>query len=57
MTLETVKLIFPSLNQLWAFVREGKINYKEFNTADFSLTCDCAASDLKLAKEKFGAKT
>jgi hypothetical protein len=57
MTLENITLIFPSLNQLWAFVREGKINYKEFSAADITLMCDCAPSDVTLAKEKYGATT
>jgi len=57
MTLEKAVLIFPSLNQLWNFVREAKINYKEFDAATSTLICDCSKSDIDLAKEKYGAKT
>ena len=57
MILENITLVFPSLNQLWAFVRDGKINYKDFSAADFTLMCDCAPADVTLAKEKYGATT
>jgi len=55
MTLEKVTLVFPSLSQLWEFVREAKINYTEFSAADFSLLCNCNQADVELAKEKYGA--
>ena len=55
MTLEKITLVFPSLNQLWGFVREAKINYSEFNAADFTLLCNCSEADLEVAKEKYGA--
>jgi len=55
MTLEKIIFVFPSLNQLWAFVREAKINYTECSTADFTLVCNCNSSDVQLAKEKYGA--
>jgi hypothetical protein len=55
MTLEKITLVFPSLNQLWGFVREAKINYTEFNAADFTLICNCSQSDFDVAKEKYGA--
>ena len=55
MTLEKIIFVFPSLNQLWAFVREAKINYTECSAADFTLVCNCNSSDVQLAKEKYGA--
>jgi hypothetical protein len=55
MTLEKITFIFPSLNQLWGFVREAKINYTECSTADFTLVCNCNPSEVQLAKEKYGA--
>ena len=55
MTLQHITLVFPSLNQLWGFVRDAKINYTEFNAADFTLVCDCDQSDIELAKEKYCA--
>jgi hypothetical protein len=55
MTVNKITLIFPSLNQLWQFVREAKINYTEFNAVDFSLVCNCNQADVELAKRKFGA--
>ena len=55
MTHEKITLVFPSLNQLWGFVREAKINYSEFNAADFTLLCDCSQSDFEVAKVKYGA--
>ena len=56
MTPEEITFVFPSLNQLWAFVREAKINYTECSAADFTLICNCSVSDVQLAKEKYGAK-
>ena len=55
MTLEKITFVFPSLNQLWGFVREAKINYTECSAADFTLVCNCNSSDVQLAKEKYGA--
>jgi len=55
MMFEKITLVFPSLNQLWGFVREAKINYKEFSATDFALVCDCNSSDIELAKGKYGA--
>jgi len=55
MTLEKITFIFPSLNQLWDFVREAKINYTECSTADFTLECNCNVLEVQLAKEKYGA--
>jgi len=55
MTLEKITLTFPSLNQLWEFVRETKMNYTEFSAADFSLICNCNQADVELAKAKYGA--
>jgi len=55
MTFEKITLVFPSLNQLWGFVREAKINYKEFSATDIALVCDCDTADVELAKEKYGA--
>ncbi|MGZ3845847.1 MAG: hypothetical protein ACXVLT_05365 [Flavisolibacter sp.] len=57
MTLEKIVLIFPSLNQLWNFVREAKINYTEFDAATSTLICNCSKPDIELAKEKYGART
>lgn len=56
MTPEKITLVFTSLNQLWNFVREAKINYSEFSAADCTLVCNCSKSDVELAKEKYGAK-
>jgi len=55
MTLQKVTLIFTSLNQLWGFIREAKINYTELIERDFTLICDCTSSDIELAKQKYGA--
>lgn len=55
MTLEKITLTFPSLNRLWEFVREAKMNYTEFNAKDFSLVCNCNPADVELAKQKYGA--
>ena len=57
MTTEKITLVFPSLNQLWSFVRDAKVNYLEFRDADFSLVCNCNEADIELAKEKYGART
>jgi hypothetical protein len=57
MTLQHVVLVFPSLNKLWDFVREARVNYTEFNATDFTLACHCSESDIELAKEKYNAKT
>jgi hypothetical protein len=56
MITENVSLVFPSLNQLWGFVREAKINYTECISMTLTLVCDCQQSDITLAKEKYGAK-
>jgi hypothetical protein len=55
MALEKITLVFPSLHQLWNFVREVKVNYKEFSPVDFTLVCDCNQYDVDLAKVKYGA--
>jgi hypothetical protein len=55
MALQKVTLVFPSLNQLWGFVREAKINYEEFIEKSFTLVCNCHQLDIDLAKEKYGA--
>ena len=55
MTLEKITLNFPSLNLLWAFVRDAKINYIEVNTGKISLDCNCNPADVQLAKEKYSA--
>lgn len=55
MTLEKVTLVFPSLNKLWGFVREARINYTELIETDFTLVCYCPLPDIELAKEKYGA--
>lgn len=57
MTVEKITFTFPSLNQLWGFVREAKVNYTECSTADLTLVCNCNPSDVQLAKEKYGAKS
>lgn len=56
MTLQQdITLKFTSLNKLWEFVRETKINYTDFNAADLTLTCNCYQPDIELAKDKYGA--
>jgi hypothetical protein len=55
MTLEKITLTFPSLSQLWEFVREAKMNYTEFSATDFSLVCNCNQADVEMAKDKYGA--
>ena len=55
MTLERNVLVFPSLNQLWNFVREAKINYSEFSAENATIVCDCSKLDVELARNKFGA--
>ena len=55
MSLEKVTLVFPSLNKLWGFVREARVNYTELIEADFTLVCNCPIADIELAKEKYDA--
>jgi hypothetical protein len=55
MVQHQVTLAFPSLNLLWSFVREAKINYVEFNAESFTLVCNCPQTDIDYAKERFGA--
>ena len=55
MTVEEITLKFPSLNKLWEFVREAKVNYSEFDAVTYTLVCNCNQSDITTAKEKFGA--
>jgi hypothetical protein len=52
---QKITLVFPSLNQLWGFVRDAKINYVEFNEENFTLVCNCPQADIDHAKERFGA--
>jgi len=53
--IEKVTLVFPSLNGLWNFVRECKVNYLEVVNETFSLVCSCGESDVNIAKTKYGA--
>lgn len=55
MQQQKVTLVFPSLHDLWGFVREGKINYLELDIKSFTLVCDCEEADLELAREKYRA--
>ena len=52
---QKVTLVFPSLNLLWRFVREAKINYIECIAERFTLVCNCQQTDIDNAKENFGA--
>jgi|InoplaM3SPM_1038593.scaffolds.fasta_scaffold23195_1 hypothetical protein len=55
MMFQKVILVFPSLSQLWRFVKETTINYSEFNSAELSLTCNCREADVTMVKEKYYA--
>jgi hypothetical protein len=52
---QKITLVFPSLNQLWGFVREAKINYIECITDSFTLVCNCHQNEIDQAKESYGA--
>ena len=53
---QKVILVFPSLNQLWTFVREVSLNYSDFNPGELTLICDCMKDDIEMAKEKYQAR-
>ena len=55
MAEEKITLKFPSVHQLWEFVREAKVNYSEFNALEVWIECNCNQSDVELATEKYGA--
>jgi hypothetical protein len=48
-----VTLVFPTLLELWAFVKAIEGNSVDIRTADNSLTCQCSEDQIKLAIEKF----
>ena len=50
-----ITLVFPSLNQLWEFVREAKVNYIECIAESFTLVCNCQQKEIDQAKENYGA--
>lgn len=57
MVAQKITLVFPSLNQLWNFVREVRINYSNFDPVEITLECNCTKADVEMAIEKFDAKT
>jgi hypothetical protein len=50
---QKVILVFPSLHQLWSFVREGRMNYSDFNSSELTLICNCKKAGIEMAKEKY----
>lgn len=52
---QKVTLVFPSLNQLWEFVREARVNYIECIAESFMLVCNFEQKEIDQAKENFGA--
>ena len=52
---QKITLVFPSLNQLWGFVRDAKINYVECIAESFTLVCNCHQKEIDQAKENCGA--
>lgn len=52
---QKITLVFPSLNQLWGFVRAAKINYIECIAESFTLVCNCHQKEIDQAKESYGA--
>lgn len=56
MIFQKVILVFPSLNQLWKFVKEVSLNYSDFNPEEFTLVCDCMKDDIKMVKAKYDAQ-
>jgi hypothetical protein len=56
MIFQKVILVFPSLNQLWKFVKEVSLNYSDFNPEEFTLVCDCMKDDIRMVKEKYGVR-
>ena len=49
-------LVFPSLNNLYGFVREFTINYIDMNDNTCMLVCECDDTAIETAKNKYGAK-
>lgn len=56
MIVQKVTLVFPSLNQLWSFVREARVNYSDLDETKFSLECNCNETEIEMAKEKYDAQ-
>jgi len=52
---QKITLVFPSLNQLWGFVRAAKVNYIECIAENFTLVCNCQQKEIDQAKESYGA--
>ena len=50
-----ITLVFSSLNQLWEFVREAKVNYIECIAESSMLVCDFEQKEIDQAKESYGA--
>ncbi len=56
MTSQQIVLQFPTLNALWAFVREVRVNYSEVIASTFMLYCVCNEAEVAIAKDKYGAR-
>jgi hypothetical protein len=55
MAVSKFTLVFPSLNRLWGFVRETKMNYLDMESSTIALVCECDDTVIHIAKEKYGA--
>lgn len=53
---EKFTLVFPSLNNLYGFVREFTVVYIDMADDTFTLVCNCEDAEVEAAKNKYGAK-
>jgi hypothetical protein len=49
-------LIFPSLDSLYAFVRQFTVNYIDMTSDTCTLTYNSEGNDAEIAQTKYGAK-
>ena len=56
MTISKVSIRFTSLNNLWAFRLDISAYEFSMNMAELTLTCQCSAEHIQLAKEKYNGK-
>jgi hypothetical protein len=54
--IQKVILVFPSLIQLWRFVREVRLNYTDFNPVELTLICDCMKEDIEMVRQKYDVR-
>jgi hypothetical protein len=54
--IQKVILVFPSLIQLWRFVREVSLNYSDFNPGELTLICDCMKEDIEMVRQKYDVR-